>query len=397
MLMVYYCDYSRWAFVEALTTYNEKTVTDRLETQFSIFGVPEEIRTDNGPPFQSAGFAEFSKKMGFKHRKVTPLWPRANGEVESFMKNLGKVIRTAAIDKVSWKQRLREFLRVYRATPHSTTKVAPNDLMFRNANTSRLPEISRFIPNMLDAKARENDENRKLEMKKEADLRLHAKPHSFSVGDFVLLKQRKLNKATTKFETDPYRVVEIKGNMIVAKNENKMVCRNVSFFAPFQSSVTTFQQKAPRTIATCRKPPLLSKTSINLKETVVGLGEDVETVVDETSENGSDQEEDNEEQDEENHDEQPGLGAASQDESFNSAETEPNKPETEGTGAVTETGVSEEIESQGKRYPIRSTRTQPATYRDTINKQRVSPSKQKKLDKRLRKSSAIVHISETDT
>ena len=126
-------------------------------------------------------------------------------------------------------------------------------------------------------------------------------------------------------------------------------------------------------------------------------GEDVETVVDETSENGSDQEEDNEEQDEENHDEQPGLGAASQDESFNSAETEPNIPETEGTGAVTETGVSEEIESQGKRYPIRSTRTQPATYRDTINKQRVSPSKQKKLDKRLRKSSAIVHISETDT
>ena len=125
VLMVTYCDYSRFVLVEVISTsYNLKTVSDRLETQFSIFGVPEEVRTDNGPPFQSEGFGEFATRMGFKHRKVTPEWPRANGEVESFMKNLGKVIRTAYIDQVPWQQRLREFLRVYTATPHSTTQVA---------------------------------------------------------------------------------------------------------------------------------------------------------------------------------------------------------------------------------------------------------------------------------
>jgi hypothetical protein len=58
----------------------------------------ETIQTDNGPPFQSEVFKEFPLRIGFKHRKVTPLWPRDNGKVESFMKNLGKVLRTAVID-----------------------------------------------------------------------------------------------------------------------------------------------------------------------------------------------------------------------------------------------------------------------------------------------------------
>jgi hypothetical protein len=39
--------------------------------------------------------------MGYIHIKVTPLWPQANGFVESFMKNLGKLINTALIDRNS--------------------------------------------------------------------------------------------------------------------------------------------------------------------------------------------------------------------------------------------------------------------------------------------------------
>jgi hypothetical protein len=46
--------------------------------------------------------------MGYIHINVTPLWPQANGLVESFMKNLGKVIKTALIDRISWKTRLTE-------------------------------------------------------------------------------------------------------------------------------------------------------------------------------------------------------------------------------------------------------------------------------------------------
>ena len=52
---------------------------------------------DDGSPFQSHRFSEFAKKWGFKHRRVTPEWPRANGKAESFMKKLDKVLRTSNI------------------------------------------------------------------------------------------------------------------------------------------------------------------------------------------------------------------------------------------------------------------------------------------------------------
>ena len=91
-----------------------------LDKTFSIFGIPDELKTDNGPPFRGSEIAYFAKHMGFKHCKVTPLWPRAIGECERFMRNLGKVVQGARTENKPWKQELYKFLRNYRATPHST-------------------------------------------------------------------------------------------------------------------------------------------------------------------------------------------------------------------------------------------------------------------------------------
>ena len=52
--------------------------------------------------------------------KVTPLWPKANGEVESFMRSFGKVLHTTT----NWKQQMYQFLHNYRVTPHSNTGLA---------------------------------------------------------------------------------------------------------------------------------------------------------------------------------------------------------------------------------------------------------------------------------
>ena len=46
----------------------------------------------NGPPFQSAEFADFAKRLGFRHHRVTPHWPEANGTAERFMRNLNKIL-----------------------------------------------------------------------------------------------------------------------------------------------------------------------------------------------------------------------------------------------------------------------------------------------------------------
>ena len=104
-----------------------------LNLLFAAYGVPQVVTFDDGPPFNGHEFAQFADYLGFKHCRVTPLWPEANGEVERFMKTFGKELRTTS----NWKQQMYHFLRNYRATPHCTTGVAPvrsrrNNLVFYN-------------------------------------------------------------------------------------------------------------------------------------------------------------------------------------------------------------------------------------------------------------------------
>ena len=66
----------------------------KLDRAFVAYGVPEVVKTDNGRSFNGHEFAQFADYLGFVFRKVTPLWPEANGEVERFMRSFGKVLRT---------------------------------------------------------------------------------------------------------------------------------------------------------------------------------------------------------------------------------------------------------------------------------------------------------------
>ncbi|CAF0913545.1 unnamed protein product [Brachionus calyciflorus] len=204
-LQVHHCDYSRFVLIDIISATTDKIVIDRLNRLCSIFGIPLEVRTDNGPPFNSAKFEEFAKYMGFRHRKITPYWPQANGQVERFMKNLKKVIQTAKIDKIPWRDRLTEFLRSYRSTPHESTKVAPIDLFFNNSNTSRLPKLLAHIkgPSLHDM-AKANNKYNKLKMKYYADTKIKRFNQHFSIGDQVLVKQKQTNKTVSIFDPIPY-------------------------------------------------------------------------------------------------------------------------------------------------------------------------------------------------
>jgi hypothetical protein len=45
-----------------------------------------------------------------KHRKITPLWPRANAICERFMRNINRVMRNSKVDKANWREELEVFL-----------------------------------------------------------------------------------------------------------------------------------------------------------------------------------------------------------------------------------------------------------------------------------------------
>ena len=87
--------YSRFPLVETMRNTNADAVINKLKKQFSIYGYPEKLRSDNGPPFNSAKFREYLDKSGVIHVKITPFHPKANATCERFMQVLNKSLRTA--------------------------------------------------------------------------------------------------------------------------------------------------------------------------------------------------------------------------------------------------------------------------------------------------------------
>jgi hypothetical protein len=96
---------------------------------------------------------------------------------ESFNKPRMKAVRAACtrVEDKSWKQELYKFLKQYRFTPHSSTKIKPFRLLFARAPRTKLLEMD-GIRNEVDQQARSNDQMaHERKMKIYADERNHAK------------------------------------------------------------------------------------------------------------------------------------------------------------------------------------------------------------------------------
>lgn len=133
--------YSKWP--EVLCTETCPTTRDvigLLEEAFGRFGSPERVISDNGSQFVSREMDAFLRAEKVQHVRTTPYYPMANGQIERFNAEIGKAMREASGDRV---YALRKYVRTYRLTPHSTTEVAPAQLLLgrlpRNPLTALLP------------------------------------------------------------------------------------------------------------------------------------------------------------------------------------------------------------------------------------------------------------------
>ena len=234
-LLVVIDDYSRFPVVEIITSTSSEAVIPHLDRIFSLFGVPEKVRTDNGPPFNSETFRLFAQYLGFAHRKITPRWPQANGEAERFMRVLKKTLRTSTTEHRSWKQDLYSFLRNYRATPHATTGVPPASVIFNRPLRTRLPHPQTSADN--DRQIRDRDRIKKCQMKANAEKCKSFRKSKLKPGDLVLVKRDgHVGKFSSPFDPRPLKVVEVRGSMIIAQRGSQRVVRNSSYFTILQGS-----------------------------------------------------------------------------------------------------------------------------------------------------------------
>ncbi|KAL9987542.1 hypothetical protein ACROYT_G001867 [Oculina patagonica] len=224
--------YSRYPEAEFISSTSIKPVRRKLKKIFATHGIPKTpktVQTDNGPPFNSQEFKTFAAEMGFKHKKVTPKHPKAQGQVEGFNKLVNKTATIANQEGLEVHEATYDMLQAYRDTPHPATKKTPYELMMNREVRTKLEHFpSATAPQ--DQDVRSNDQSYKARIKQYHDQRHRATQLNLKVGQAVIVKRDVKRKAQTPYEPHVYLVTKVKGSTIFARrlSDGKAICRDAS-------------------------------------------------------------------------------------------------------------------------------------------------------------------------
>ncbi|XP_028417972.1 uncharacterized protein K02A2.6-like [Dendronephthya gigantea] len=223
--------YSRYPEVEFVRSTSHISVQKKLKKIFSTYGIPKRVQTDNGPPFNSNDFQRFAEVTGFRHKKITPRHPKAQGQVEGFNKLVNKTASIASQEGLDLHEATYDMLQAYRSTPHPATKATPYELLMNRQVRTKLDHFPVEL-SPKDKETRELDASYKKKVKLYHDKRHNSKRHIFQIGNAVVLKREKKRKTETIYEPYIYIITDIKGSTIFARRitDGKTVCRDSSRF-----------------------------------------------------------------------------------------------------------------------------------------------------------------------
>ena len=146
---------------------------------FPRYGLPTQVVSDNGPPFQSAEYEEFLRQIAIQRIFVSPYHPSSNGLAERFVQTFKYAMESSADDpSSSIQRRIQNFLLSYRSTPHATTGSSPTKLSLQRELRTRLslvtPDIGSRVASQQDKMKCNHDK--------------FAKFREIAVGDCVLAR-----------------------------------------------------------------------------------------------------------------------------------------------------------------------------------------------------------------
>ena len=97
-----------------------------LREFFTALGVPVQIRSDNGPQFNSREFTQFLSRWGVQHAPSTPHYPQSNGLAESVVHAMKRLVEKTSrrdLDDQAFDRGLLEFRNTPRAGGLSPAQV----------------------------------------------------------------------------------------------------------------------------------------------------------------------------------------------------------------------------------------------------------------------------------
>lgn len=147
MFLVLIDAHSKWLEVKIVSSATSSATIEHLHSILSVHGLPEVIVSDNGTAFTSAEFQDFMKSNGIRHIRTAPYHPASNGQAEHAVKIVKEGLKKSSKD--SLQTQLSRFLFRYRLTPHSTTGVAPSELLLGRCPHSHLdlvkPDLQQHV------------------------------------------------------------------------------------------------------------------------------------------------------------------------------------------------------------------------------------------------------------
>ena len=123
--------HSKWLEIYEMSSTSTTATIQVFRQVFSVFGLPEQLVSDNGPKFISQEFSTFLRNNGIKHFKSALYHPSTNGAVEKLAQTFKSSLKKGKSRGRSSHYTLSYFLLFYRATPHATTGRVPCELMLR--------------------------------------------------------------------------------------------------------------------------------------------------------------------------------------------------------------------------------------------------------------------------
>ena len=119
--LIYVDAYSGWVEVANLSTTNFRSLKKVFLMYFALFGVPEEIAADGGPPFDSHDYKAFLKQWRIRQRLSSAYYAQSNGRAEAGVKTAKRILlgnidpRTGKLDN----ENAVRALMTHRNIPHA--------------------------------------------------------------------------------------------------------------------------------------------------------------------------------------------------------------------------------------------------------------------------------------
>ena len=127
--------FSRYPESIRMTTTTSAAIIAALKSVFSRHGIPEAVRSDNGPQYASQEFAAFAKTYGFRLATSSPRYPQSNGQAERSVQTVKKILKKSG----------DRYILSYRATILPWCNLSPAKLLMGRRIRTPLPQTDKHL------------------------------------------------------------------------------------------------------------------------------------------------------------------------------------------------------------------------------------------------------------